>query len=82
VNPEPFTFAELALMAEGRQREEWSRWSEWFAMFANANRDSKQRPTPYLPREFNPFAEREAAKKFGKTESVKKIAELFGARKG
>jgi hypothetical protein len=68
-------------MAEGKQREEWARWSQWMAMFANANSDPKKRPTPYMPRDFNPFADREPVKRLSKTDSVKKLSEMVGARK-
>lgn len=81
MNPEPFTFAELVLMVDGRRRDEWDRWSSWMALYANSKLPKDAQPYP--PARFNPTIDTgEIRKKFGKTESVKKIAELFGARKG
>jgi hypothetical protein len=51
------------------------------ALYANSKLPKDAQPYP--PARFNPTIDTgEIRKKFGKTESVKKIAELFGARKG
>ncbi|MBW7905274.1 MAG: hypothetical protein LC135_05460 [Phycisphaerae bacterium] len=45
-------------MAEGRQRDEWSRTSVLLALLANAHRDPKK-TAAFRPRDFDPFARRE-----------------------
>lgn len=45
------------MMAEGRQRENWSHTSATLALLANAHRDPKRR-APFRPQDFDPFAEK------------------------
>lgn len=66
-------------MAEGKQREEWGRWSAWMALFANANLP-KDEPEVH-PDRFNPFAERRPRPRLSKTESVKALSAIWGAKK-
>jgi hypothetical protein len=41
-------------MAQARRSEAWEHTSWLLAMIANANRDTKKRPTPFRPSDFNP----------------------------
>jgi len=45
----------LLLMVEARRQESWQHTSWLAAMIANANRDPKRRPQPFMPDEFNPM---------------------------
>ena len=56
-DPGPYTLAQLLAMARGRQKCQWSQTSAVLAVIANANRDTKRRPDPFTPDDFNPFAE-------------------------
>ena len=58
------TLRELAAMAEGRNRAEWSRTSSLMAHLANCNRASK-RDRVYHPRDFDPYARPEKPIKVG-----------------
>jgi len=49
------TLRELLAMAEGRQREHWSRASAVMALIANTQRDPK-RTRAFRPNDFDPFA--------------------------
>lgn len=49
------TLRELLAMAEGRQREQWSRLSALMALVANTQRDPK-RTRALKPADFDPFA--------------------------
>lgn len=49
------TLRELLAMAEGRQREHWSRTSSLMALVANTQRDPK-RTRVFRPSDFDPFA--------------------------
>ena len=44
-------------MAEGAQKERWARTSSMMALIANVNRDTRKRPQPFRPEEFDPFAD-------------------------
>ena len=57
VDPDPYTLAQLQLLARGRQKSEWAQTSTILAVLANANRDPKRRPYPWDADDFNPFAE-------------------------
>ncbi|MBE3133285.1 MAG: hypothetical protein IMZ55_07410 [Acidobacteria bacterium] len=43
-------------MAEGRDRAAWQHTSAVLAMMANANRDAKKHPRPFVPADFDPYA--------------------------
>jgi hypothetical protein len=45
-------------MVEARRQEAWQHTSWLAAMIANANRDPKRRPQPFMPDEFNPMVKR------------------------
>lgn len=45
-------------MAEGRAAHDWERTSALMALTANCHRDTKRRPAPFTPDEFNPVADR------------------------
>jgi len=49
------TLRELLAMAEGRQREQWSRLSALMALIANTQRDPKK-TRALKPADFDPFA--------------------------
>jgi len=49
------TLRELLAMAEGRQREQWSRLSALMALVANTQRDPKK-TRALKPADFDPFA--------------------------
>ena len=57
VNPRPFTLRELVWMADGAQRERWSRTSSMMALIANVNRNPKK-TRGFRPADFDPFAEK------------------------
>jgi hypothetical protein len=57
-------------MAEGRVKEAWTRESAFMAMFANANRDQKKKSTPFVPSDFNPFAQTAHKPKFAAKDRV------------
>jgi len=42
-------------MAEASRREAWQHTAWLSAMLANANRDSKKKPSPFQPDDFNPL---------------------------
>lgn len=44
-------------MAEARCRQQWAQTAGLMALLANVHRDPKKRPTPFLPDEFNPYAD-------------------------
>ena len=54
---------DLALMAEGRSRLEWSQTAEVLALIANANRDQKKKPSPFRASEFNPWERADRGRK-------------------
>ncbi len=41
-------------MTQARQQSEWGHTSSILALLANCHRDSKKRPAPFAPEEFNP----------------------------
>jgi hypothetical protein len=45
-------------MQRGRMEMEWGQTAALLAMTANANRDPKKRPQPFMPDDFNPMAAR------------------------
>lgn len=45
-------------MVEARRQEAWQHTAWVSAMIANANRDPKRRPQPFMPDEFNPMVKR------------------------
>lgn len=55
LNPDPFSLAELHDMAEARRKEAWLPLSMIMTMFANANRNSKEKKTPFKLQDFYPF---------------------------
>tara|TARA_R110002012_G_scaffold289633_1_gene482772 strand:- start:273 stop:578 length:306 start_codon:yes stop_codon:yes gene_type:complete len=61
--PEQFwtlTFFELASISKGKLNQDktlWNHTSTVMSLMANANRNSKKRPTPYKPSDFNPYHE-------------------------
>ena len=76
------TLRHLSLMVTGRQRDEWGRLAAWFAMFANANRDSKKRPRPFKPKDFDPFyVPPEGVKQLNPHDAVAAFAAAVGAKK-
>ena len=46
-------------MADAARREAWQHTAWLSAMIANANRDSKKKPSPFQPDDFNPMAARD-----------------------
>ena len=42
-------------MADARRREAWSHTSFLLSMLANVHRNTKKKPRPYSPNDFNPF---------------------------
>lgn len=69
-------------MAEGREEREWSRTAVLLALVANVNRDTKKRPKPYTPDEFNPYSKKNRRKgsdavKLTKVQSVQAVADVF-----
>jgi len=53
-----FTFFELFAFSKGRIDDDqrlWNHTSSIMALFANANRDPKRRPTPFDPADFTPY---------------------------
>ena len=42
-------------MAEGKGRHDWDQTSLLWCMLANANRDPKQCPKPFLPSDVHPY---------------------------
>ena len=76
-------------MAEGREEREWARTSALLALVANVNRDTKKRPKPYTPDEFNPYSTRNRNRRKGsdavkltKEQSVKAVADVFRGMAG
>ncbi len=58
-------------MAEGRQRADWS-WASLIAcMIANANRDTKKKPSPFRPDDFNAWPRRRETIPKGSIEDLK-----------
>lgn len=55
IDPGPFTLRELCLMHEGREKFHWDIASVNMALFANAHRDAKKRPTAFTPDDFHPY---------------------------
>ena len=49
-------------MTDARRQEDWAHTAWLAAMIANANRDTKKRPRPFQPRDFNPMLSRDARK--------------------
>lgn len=49
-------------MATGREKSQWEQVSLLASICANPYRDSKKRPEPYTPADFNPFASKKSAK--------------------
>jgi hypothetical protein len=49
------TLRELLLMADGRQRSEWSRTSAQMALIANTQRDPKK-TRAFRPSDFDPYS--------------------------
>jgi len=47
-------------MTRARQEESWQHTAWLAAMIANANRDPKRRPQPFVPDEFNPMVKRKS----------------------
>jgi hypothetical protein len=45
-------------MVQARRQEAWQHTAWLAAMIANANRDPKRRPQPFMPDEFNPMVKR------------------------
>lgn len=71
-------------MAEGREEREWARTSALLALVANVNRDTKKRPKPYTPDEFNPYSKKNRNRRKGsdavkltKEQSVQAVADVF-----
>ena len=54
-SPDPFTFGELVVMAQGKRKADWQIASAQMALLANINRDKKKRTKPYSPSDFDPF---------------------------
>lgn len=52
-------------MTEARQKDEWQRTSSMIAMIANTVRDTKKRPKPFEPKDFDPFAPKPKPVKVG-----------------
>jgi hypothetical protein len=53
-----FTFFELFAFSQGKIDDDqrlWHHTSSVMALFANANRDPKRRPTPFDPADFTPY---------------------------
>ena len=61
-------------MAEGRQRDSWSRTSAVLALTANCNRDPKKQRA-FTPDDFNPFAVKAKVKQ--STVSVEEMKKMF-----
>lgn len=58
LDPSPFTFWELATMAEGRSRERWAHTATAVWIVAEVNRSKKKRAQPFTPDDFNPYERR------------------------
>ena len=59
------TFFELACYSQGRVNHDkllWNHTSSLLSLMANVNRDSRRRPTPYVPNDFHPYASEEDTK--------------------
>jgi hypothetical protein len=54
------TFFELASINKGKINQDrimWNHTSTVMSLMANTNRNSKQKPSPYKPSDFNPYSE-------------------------
>lgn len=58
IDPGPRTLRELVEMAEAKAEAAWTHTSAILCLVANVNRDPKQKPSPYVPDDFNPLARR------------------------
>jgi hypothetical protein len=66
-------------MSEGRARDEWMRCGAVMALMANINRDRKQHPQAFQPKDFMPawLARREVREKPAFRVNVRELKGLF-----
>jgi hypothetical protein len=49
-------------MAKARMRLEWDQTSALWSLLANAYRDTSKKPTPFMPQDIHPLADRTDAR--------------------
>jgi len=88
------TLRELAWMADGKRKHDWSQAAMVAAVIANCHRDPKRQRRPYHPDDFNPMTPRrpkpmltpiDLAMALGvpvTEEQRRKAAEKYGVRNG
>ena len=71
-------------MVEARRQDAWQHTSWLAALIANVNRDSKRKPSPFVPDDFNPMVSRD--RKAGATlvneENIGDLRTMFESMKG
>lgn len=70
------TLRELVIMAESRQRHDWSQTSAVLWMLAEQNRDRKKKPSPYKPSDFDPTYRKPRHDELPKAD-IRMLKELF-----
>ena len=78
IDPRPFTFRQLFIMAEGRRAEEWVWWSEMLALTANCHRDPKA-SKPITSESIHPYRPKPVK---GEKGSVRDVIATVKARYG
>lgn len=59
-----FEFSAYTKSIRDADERQWWHTSSLMALHANMNRDSKRQPTPYKPKDFNPYAHENQKAKF------------------
>lgn len=77
VDPLPLTAAELYLAARARMESEWAQTAQLLCVLYNANRDTKRRPRPFRPEEFNPLAPRRRQGRVVTSENIGEMKQAF-----
>lgn len=70
-------------MSRGRLEAEWAQTSNILCLLANVNRDTKKKPTPFTPADFNPYADDRTAQRQSQPAirgGVGILKAIFGAR--